>query len=261
MSPERYEIHETELHAWIDGQLDPDRVRAVEAAVAADAELTAKVRAWAAQNDEIRALFGGVADEPLPERLRAKVIASRQSRKRWLTPIAASVAWLAVGLAGGWLANDLLGDRAPVEASRHVAEKAVSAHRVYAAEVRHPVEVFADEEAHLVKWLSKRLGHDIRMPDLTSLGFQLVGGRLLPAEGGKPAAHFLFEDQTGRRVTIYVSLYKSGQDTAFRYQEMQGAGAFVWLEPDLGYAIAGDIPRELLLAISRTVYTTFGSTD
>lgn len=261
MSPERHEIDETELHAWIDGQLDPDRAHAVEAAIGADAELAAKINAWSAQNDEIRALFGGVVDEPLPERLVAATIAARQSRRRRLVPIAASIIWLAVGLAAGWLGNDWLGVSAPVEASRHVAEEAVSAHRVYAAEVRHPVEVFANEEAHLVRWLSKRLGHDIRMPDLTSLGFQLVGGRLLPAQGGEPAAHFLFEDQTGRRVTIYVSLYKSGQDTAFRYQELQGAGAFVWLEPDLGYAIAGDIPRELLLAVSRNVYKTFGSAD
>lgn len=261
MSPERYEIDETELHAWIDGQLDPDRARAVEAAVGADTELAARMQAYADQNRELRALFGGVVDEPLPERLRTANIASRYSRRRWLAPLAASIIWLAVGLTGGWLANDWLGESAPVEASRHVAAEAVAAHRVYAAEVRHPVEVFADEEAHLVKWLSKRLGHNIRMPDLTSLGFQLVGGRLLPAEGGKPAAHFLFEDQTGRRVTIYVSLYKSGQDTAFRYQKMQGAGAFVWLEPDLGYAIAGDVPRELLLAISRNVYATFGSAD
>jgi anti-sigma factor RsiW len=260
MSTERREIDETELHAWIDGQLEPDRARMVEAAVTADAELAAKVNGWAIQNDEIRALYGGVADEPLPERLRAKNIASRQSRRRWLTPIAASIAWLAVGLAGGWLANDMLGDRALVEASRHVAQEAMSAHLVYAAEVLHPVEVFADQEAHLVKWLSKRLGHEIRMPDLTPLGFQLVGGRLLPAEGGVPAAQFMYEDEPGRRVTVYISLYESGQETAFRYQEMQGVGAFVWLEPEMGYAIAGDIPREPLLAVSEIVYETFEPT-
>lgn len=260
MNDKQFEMDETELHAWVDGQLDTGRVGAVEAAVAADAGLAARAHAYTDQNREIRALFGGVADEPLPERLRVVNIAARQSRRRRLMPVAASIAWLAVGLAGGWLANDRLGDRAQVEASRHVAREAVSAHRVYAVEVLHPVEVFADQEAHLVKWLSKRLGHDIRAPDLAPLGFKLVGGRLLPAEGGEPAAYFLYEDESGRRVTIYVSLYASGQETAFRYEEMQGAGAFVWLEPEMGYAIAGDIPREPLLAVGKIVYETFEPT-
>lgn len=259
MNNERVEIDETELHAWIDGQLAPDRAGAVEAAVASDPGLAARLQAYADQNRELRALFGAVADEPLPERLRAAGIASRQSRKRWMIPVAASIAWLAVGLAGGWLANDRLGGQALVEASRHVAEEAMSAHRVYAVEVVHPVEVFAGQEAHLVKWLSKRLGHDIRTPDLAALGFNLVGGRLLPAEGGEPAAQFMYEDRAGRRVTVYVSLYNSGQETAFRYQEVQGAGTFVWLEPEMGYAIAGDIPRDPLLAISKIVYETFES--
>lgn len=254
------EIDETELHAWIDGRLSPDRAGIVGAAVAADAGLAEQANAYAEQNRAIRALFGGVADEPLPERLRAANIVSRQTRRRRLIHVAASVVWLAVGLAGGWLANGWLGDRALVEASRHVAQEAMSAHRVYAVEVLHPVEVFADQEMHLVKWLSRRLGHDIRTPDLMPLGFQLVGGRLLPAEGGEPAAHFLYEDQAGRRVTVYISLFESGQETAFRYQEMQGAGAFVWLEPEMGYAIAGDIPREPLLALSKIVYETFEPT-
>jgi anti-sigma factor RsiW len=260
MSDKPFGMDETELHAWIDGQLDAERAGAVDAAVTADAGLAARANAYADQNREIVALFGGVADEPLPERLRAANIASRQSRRRRLMPIAASIAWLAVGLAGGWLANVWLGDRALVDASRHVASEAMSAHRVYAVEVLHPVEVFADQEEHLVKWLSKRLGRDIRTPDLAPLGFQLVGGRLLPAKGGEPAAQFMYEDQTGRRVTVYVSLYESGQETAFRYQEMQGAGAFVWLDPEMGYAIAGDIPRESLLAVSKIVYETFEPT-
>lgn len=256
MSDKPIEIDESELHAWIDGQLDTDRAGAMAAAIADSPELAARANAYAEQNSEIRALFAGVADEPLPERLRAANVASRHARRRRLIPIAASVAWLTVGLAGGWLADGWLGDRVLVEASRHVAAEAVSAHRVYAVEVLHPVEVFADQEAHLVKWLSKRLGRDIQTPDLAPLGFQLVGGRLLPAAGGEPAAQFMYEDETGRRVTVYISLYESGQETAFRYQD----GAFVWLEPDMGYAIAGDIPREPLLAVSKIVYETFEPT-
>ena len=260
MSNESLKIGDDELHAWIDGQLGEDRLRAVEEAVAAAPELAAKAKVYADQNRELAALFGAVADEPLPDRLRATKLAARRSRRRWLVPIAASVAWLAIGILGGWLGNEWVSERPLAEASRHVAAEAVSAHRVYAVEVLHPVEVFAEQESHLVKWLSKRLGHDIRTPDLSPLGFRLVGGRLLPAMGGEPAAQFLYEDRSGRRVTVYAALFNSGQETAFRYQELDGAGAFVWLEPEMGYAIAGDIPREPLLAVSKIVYETFEPT-
>jgi anti-sigma factor RsiW len=260
MSNKPIVIEEMELHAWVDGLLDDDRADAVESAIDGDAGLAARATAYADQNREIRNMFGGVADEPLPERLRAVNILSRHTRRRWLVPVAASVVWLAVGLAGGWFANGWLDGRALVEASHQVAGEAMSAHRVYSVEVLHPVEVFADQEAHLVKWLSRRLGHEIRTPNLAPLGFKLIGGRLLPAGGGEPAAHFLYEDETGQRVTVYVSLYASGQETAFRYEETQGGGAFVWLEPEMGYAIAGEIARESLLEVSKIVYETFEPT-
>ncbi len=256
MNGKPYEIDESELHAWLDGQLAEERRAAVEAAVAADDALAARARAYRTQNEEIRALFGEAALEPVPRHLRPHRIAARQNRRRWLMPLAASVVWLAIGLAGGWFGHDRLHRDPAVDPSRYVASQALSAHRVYAVEVRHPVEVFADEEAHLVKWLSKRLGHQIRTPDLSSQGFRLVGGRLLPAEGGAPAAQFMYENAAGRRVTVYASLYRSGQETAFRYQTVDDVGAFIWLEPDMGYAVAGDIPREPLLAVSRIVYDT-----
>ena len=56
---------------------------------------------------------------------------------------------------------------------------ALGAHTVFVPEVRHPVEVKADE-AHLVRWLAKRVGADVRAPALGSMGWQLMGGRLLP---------------------------------------------------------------------------------
>ena len=44
---------------------------------------------------------------------------------------------------------------------------ALVAYAVYAPEVRHPVEVAATQQEHLVQWLSKRLGRPLKVPDLT----------------------------------------------------------------------------------------------
>jgi anti-sigma factor RsiW len=49
-----------------------------------------------------------------------------------------------------------------------VFDDAIAAHRTFSVETRHPVEVGANEEAHLVQWLSKGLGHRLIVPDLDS---------------------------------------------------------------------------------------------
>ena len=83
-----------------------------------------------------------------------------------------------------------------------VFDDAIAAHRTFSVETRHPVEVGANEEIHLVQWLSKRLGHQLIVPDLSTLGFRLMGGRLLPADSG-PAALFMYEDGKGTRLSCY----------------------------------------------------------
>ncbi len=78
---------------------------------------------------------------------------------------------------------------------------AAAAHLTFVVDARHPVEVTAAQEGHLVQWLSNRLGRPLRVPDLAGLGFHLIGGRLLPGSAG-PAAQFMFDDDNGTRLTI-----------------------------------------------------------
>jgi anti-sigma factor RsiW len=134
-----------------------------------------------------------------------------------------------------------------------LASRGISAHRVYTVEVRHAVEVTAAEEAHLTSWLSKRLDHQLKAPDLTSAGFRLVGGRMLP-NNGKPAAQFMYEDGSGRRLTLYVARCQPNRVTAFRYERQDGVGAFYWMDGSIGYAVIGDGEREALHTVASAVY-------
>src|SRR6516165_4970628 len=117
---------------------------------------------------------------------------------------------------------------------------------------RQPVEVDAGQEAHLMQWLSKRLGRQLVTPDLSGAGFRLMGGRLLPAEDGS-AAQFMYENGTGERLTLYLRS-GIGDETAFRYHEEGGIGAFYWSDEGFGYAIAARADRNLLLRIAEIVY-------
>lgn len=237
---------ETELHAYVDGALDAETRRAVEAHLAASPEDAARVADYVAQRDELHARYDAVLDEPIPETLR--LAARSKSQPRY----ALAAGWAAIGIVIGWLAAHLVPGPAAPAAS--LARQAAIAHVVYTPEVRHPVEVGADQQDHLVKWLSKRLGADLKAPLLTRQGYDLVGGRLLPGEQGA-VAQFMYQDPKGRRLTLYVSrVAKDDGSTAFRYSREDDVSVFYWIDGTVAYALSGAMPREELLAVANVVY-------
>lgn len=120
-------------------------------------------------------------------------------------------------------------------------------------EVRHPVEVAGTEQAHLVQWLSKRLGYDVRAPDLGQIGLKLVGGRLLPGASGAGAALLMYEGPSGERVTIYYAR-SEGPETALRYQVAGSVAAFYWVDDNKGFVVSGPADRDRLLKVAQSVY-------
>ena len=251
-------IEEDDLQAWVDGRLAPAENNAVEAYFAAHPEFRTRWSQYAAQREQLRAAFAGPAEKPIPERLHiARLMAEqRPRRRRQLARIAAAIALLIAGGIGGWGAHDLLpavSSSASAVLASAVFDDAIAAHRTFSVEIRHPVEVGANEETHLVQWLSKRLGHQLIVPDLSVLGFRLMGGRLLPADSG-PAALFMYEDDKGTRLTCYYLVAGGAGETEFQFREQNGISAFYWVEDGLAYAIAANATRGLLLKVAETVY-------
>jgi anti-sigma factor RsiW len=236
-----------DLNAYVDGLLAPSERAGVEAWLESHPDSAELLRHYAAQNAALRALYGGVMDEPVPERLsnvRGRVFNG--------TRAAAAAALLLGGAVLGWFAH---GAWAPANGpAASLPRQAAIAHVVYAPEVRHPVEVGADQEDHLVKWLSKRLGTDLKTPKLAALGYELVGGRLLSGPAG-PVAHFMYQEPKGQRLTLYVSAQKGehGQ-TAFRFSQENRVSVFYWIDGNYGYALSGEIDREALLGVANVVY-------
>jgi anti-sigma factor RsiW len=243
-------IDETDLHAFVDGWLPEDRRAEIEHRLAESPDEQAKARAWRRQNDALAALVGDIADQPIPRRLDPRHLARAQRRRR--LALAASVVALLAGSGIGWMARGWMetGDGVSEVA---LPRYAIAAHRMYTAEVRHPVDATAEERDHLVTWLSRRLGHELRIPDLGEAGFALVGGRLLPAGEG-PAAQFMYEDETGRRLTLYVTLSPAEHKTAFRFHSAGHLSAFWWIDEDLGYALIAETDRDDLAGIAQVVY-------
>ena len=136
--------------------------------------------------------------------------------------------------------------------------RAAVAYAVYSPEVLHPVEVGADQEQHLVEWLSKRLGTTLRIPDLVAFGYHLVGGRLLPGDQG-PAAQFMYQNTHGTRLTLYVTMHEGkSRDTAFRYTQENGVNVLYWIEDNTGFALSGETDQAALLKVAHVVYRELG---
>ena len=133
------------------------------------------------------------------------------------------------------------------------AQRAAIAHVVYSPDVRRPVEVGADQEQALVTWLTKRMGSAVRAPSLAALGYQLMGGRLLPGEKG-PVAQFMYGGPGGQRLTLYVTREVAGQDTASSFGKDGPVNVFYWVEDHFGYAISAGADREALMKVSQEVY-------
>lgn len=168
--------------------------------------------------------------------------------------IAAAAAWIAVGASLSWSIN-LFTLSAPQHlVQEHLVKPASFAHYVYAADVKRPVEVSAADGKSLVKWLSKRMNTSMVAPDLNDMGYDLIGGRLLPSTD-RMAAQFMYSNLQGNRITLYIRRVSSIKvEPAFHIATEGEVTTLYWIENDFGYAISGQFDRQQLFRIAETTH-------
>ncbi len=292
MSTERVKdgINEELLSAWVDGELDSAQRQQVQAWLDSHGDDMARVQAWAADRSALAEHFKPVLQEPAPEALRATVwrgsaapaeAAAEAASKatgaghaantpRWAMAAAAAGLLVSGALLGGggvweWQQQRHEGQLAQLRTqlapgtAQGWVQRAAFAHSIYVNEPRHAVEVKAQEE-HLSRWLTRRIDIPVKLFDLREQGFELVGGRLLPDGPGK-SAQLMYQELTPnlpgaqpRRVTVYLRKPDKGTDAAFRYEQQGKLGMFYWVEEGAGYALVGELPREVLLGLSQAIY-------
>ena len=255
MNDDESVVNDADLHAYVDGELDDRRRLQVEAWLAANPKARARVSQYRQLNQDLHRLYDPILNEPLPATLVPSPGEVKSRRWPGLLQAAALAGAMLVSGAGGWLLHDRSGAATGSAALVNLVQPALFAHSMYVSDNRYPVEIVASKREVLTGWLSERMHTDIQAPDLDGLGFELIGGRLLPSTD-RMAAQFMYQDASGQRITLYVRrAVWANRESAFSYRQQEGVGVFFWVDGPLGYALSGRLDKARLVAIAKVVHS------
>jgi anti-sigma factor RsiW len=245
-------ITEDDLHAYVDHALEPERRAEVASYLVDHPDVAKRAAAFADQRDLLRSALAPVADEPLPAELTlSRIIEGRRRRASPLGWAVAAMLLLSVGGAGGWVLRGSL-QTSPAGLTA-LAQEAADSYNVYAPDYVRPVEMRASDSAQLVQWVSNRLHQPVKVPDLTTSGYRLMGGRLVATSHG-PAAMFMYDDDHGSRIVVLTRRMSSADHDAPMTAHAKGnVAGFAWADAGIGYSLVGEEPAESLRPVANEV--------
>src|SRR5690348_5245081 len=195
---------EQDLHAYIDGHLEPAEAARIAGYLARHPEAAALVEAYRAQNAGLHALYDKILDEPVPKEMQA-LLRHQRSAMTWrgIALVAAALALIMVSTGMGWWLNDL--DRSSVAAApAALVAEAQRAHRLFTGDELLASDFGTERSAALAQSLSQRLGAAVTLPEVERAGLSLRGVRLVPTSAGT-AALLLYRDNAGRPVSLFLT--------------------------------------------------------
>jgi anti-sigma factor RsiW len=70
---------------------------------------------------------------------------------------------------------------------------------------------------------------------------------------------FMYENQGGKRLTVLVGRNENNRTTSFRFASADKVETFYWIDGELGYAVTGEISRDMLRQVAEECYKQFPS--
>lgn len=239
------------LSAYLDGELNDEETRQVDAWLERDPAAQAQLEALMQVDTLTRDVFDGLLRDPVPLAVaqtikNAPMPEAPIARRPIWGSIAAGLAILMIGAAGGYV---LGGQNAPQQTAGWLNDIA-DYHAVYAAQDRHLVEVGADQSDHIQVWLGKTVGVPFTIPDLSAHGLSFEGGRLLVANGA-PVAQLMYRDSGGQVVALCLQRNERAID-GLRQQTIDGFDFVSWWANGTSYVVIGQQGSNGLTDIAET---------
>jgi anti-sigma factor RsiW len=260
MSEDR--ISDSELNALVDGELDPARQSEIETWLADNPESARRVARYRSQNAGLHALYDDILHEELPLKIASALETRRSGVPPWAA-MAAAIALFVVGAAGGWMVRGETNEAtrqvasAPPIDTQELMVRASMAHVVSHEDELHTST--SGGTAEVGDYLADRMGKPVKVPSLDSFGYRLVGSRVLPDTSG-PAAQFVFSDESGKKVSLYVR-GEQADGVNITYALADDLSMFYWNDSDRSYAMVTRVDdekgREALLTAAKAVYGQF----
>jgi anti-sigma factor RsiW len=238
-------VSDDDLQAYVDDCLDPSRVAVVEAYIASYPEVAARVAAYRQQRQQLRQAFAqAVPPRPDSDAALIRLAAARWQGRRQRRMLAA-VAMIAViiGIGSGWVLRDIVNTVLPLGETLNgltaLADEASTAHLVFAADHKRPIEIDAAHSADLTTWLSNRLARPVVPIDLAAAGYRFMGGRLVATDHG-PAALFMYDDDKGTRLSLLIRpMAKVDMEAPPRAIKANGVDGYAWAQRGMGFSLVG----------------------
>lgn len=226
-----------DLQAFVDGELDREAMSAFAAKLADQPALAREVARLRADKLLLRQTYGSLADQPIPDRLRAPF---RRHRARQRAAQFGAAMALAAGLAlAVWFGPGVWGG--------DVVVKEALAARAGAGTVTRQVALSGADADQRDAVVSAALSVPVKVPDLSHSGFTLTAVTLYGQ-----AAQLSYVDAAGKLFTIYLR-HSLGQDR-FDLHHQGKTEVCVWQNAELAVAMVGEMTAKEMLKVASSSY-------
>jgi len=259
MTMRRAAIREIDLLAYADGLLDADVVRKeeVEHYLATHPEAAAYVAEMRSQNEDIRAHYGPLLYEPVPEHLVAALhTAGRRTVGRRLAQIAAVVVLLAAASLAGWLIGQ--SERSEQWGLADFVERAAGAHHMAVADAA----VAGGSEQGMLQplgWLNQRIDLELSAPDLAAYGFSLVAKERLGPDSD-PFVRLVYQRTDGTTINLLVRPRWEEASSGLGRATVNDVSVLYWLDGPLAFAMTTNAADGETEQFARAVREAVGRT-
>ncbi|MDM7459633.1 MAG: hypothetical protein P3W94_009875 [Paracoccus sp. (in: a-proteobacteria)] len=250
---------DSDLMAYIDGTLPPEKLSVIEARLARDAQAREAVAQWRHFDNLLRDYAAQADMQPTNikiaalERELARKLKKRQRRVLWLGQgVRRLVASVAIFVAG-WGGHAYYSATIAANAFAHPSFMAptLAGHQTYLYATTGAVEYGGDEIEAALDWMSKQMQRKIDSPKLERLGYQVQSARLIVVDE-QPLALFYYRNPDNETVTVSMTpRHLTQPHYAFRVADIANHKTAYWSSNGLNYAVVSDdasVPLSTLAA-------------
>lgn len=162
---------------------------------------------------------------------------------RWAA--AAAVLGIAIGFAGLLAIRDLRSSQQQAVAS------AILAGHIRSLQADHLVDVPSSDRHTVKPWFQGKLDFAPTVPDLSELGWPLIGGRLDYIDG-RPVAALVYKRRM-HNINVFVWPTPSSSSDAITHEDAQGYQILHWNGTEMTYWVVSDLSYSELLDLARAL--------